>query len=66
MRILKSHGAEKSEKGTLWAFSTSILLQNMDPLETFSKKTHSPEKNWKGTLYYRPVLCVPLKKEQLL
>ena len=43
----------KTERGTLWGFSTSILSQNMKKLKKtkifiFGKKSHNAEKNWKG------------------
>ena len=50
----QSHSAEKSERGTLWDFQTSIMFQNIkkklkgDPLvqlKNFRKKSHSAEKN---------------------
>ena len=50
---LKSHNAKKTERGTLWGFSTSILSQNIKKLKgvkffIFGKKSHSAKKNCKG------------------
>ena len=45
---------KKTEGGTLWGFSTSILLQNPQKIEEgsfggkFKEKSHSAEKNLKG------------------
>ena len=50
----QSHSAEKSERGTLWDFQTSIMFQNIKKIEggtlwynqkIFGKKSHSAEKN---------------------
>ena len=49
----QSHSAEKSERGGLWDFQTSIMFQIIkklkgDPLvqsKNFRKKSHSAEKN---------------------
>ena len=50
----QSHSAEKSERGTLWDFQTSIMFQNIKKIEggtlwynqkIFEKKSHSAEKN---------------------
>ena len=57
---------KKTERGTLWDFSTSILSQNIKkmqggpPLGKFfsKKKSRSAEKNERGTLWSRPVWYV--------
>ena len=65
----KSHNAKKTERGTLWDLSTSILSQSSKKIEggtlcgkfqSFSpKKSHSVEKKLKGgTVWSRPVLYV--------
>ena len=50
----QSHSAEKSERGTLWDFQTSIMFQNIKKNEggtlwcnqkNFEKKSHSAKKN---------------------
>ena len=53
----KSHNAEKTERGALWDFSTSILSQNIkklkgDPLvDFFSKQSLTmPKKTERGPL----------------
>ena len=33
LKIEKSHNAEKTERGTLWGFSTRILSQNHKKIE---------------------------------
>ena len=48
-----SHSAKTSKRGTLWAFSTSLQLQNIKKLKggpfgdkkSFQKMSHSAEKN---------------------
>ena len=49
----QSHSAEKSERGTLWDFQTSIMFQNIKKIEggtlwynqNIFKKSLSAEKN---------------------
>ena len=53
----KSHNAEKTERGTLWDFSTSILSQKIRKIESgtllgiFFRKSHNVEKTMKGDLF---------------
>ena len=62
----QSHNGEKTERDTLWDFSTSNLSQNIkkmqgDPLgkKFFSrKKSRSAEKNERGSIWSRPVWYV--------
>ena len=44
------HNAEKTERGTLWNFSTSILSQNSEKIEwkKFPKKSRNAEKTERG------------------
>ena len=62
----KSHKAEKQKGGTIWGFSTSILLQNSQKIEggtlcgkKFPKKSLAvPKKVERVTLWSRPVWYV--------
>ena len=62
----------KTQRGTLWDFSTSILTQNSKKIEggpfgekIFRKKNLTvPEKNERGTLWSRPVWYVTRNTEK--
>ena len=57
---------KKTERGTLWDFSTSILSQNIKKMQggpfgekfIFEKSLAVPKKNERGTLWSRPVWYV--------
>ena len=66
---------KKTERGTLWDFSTSILPQNIKKMQGdgpfgvnffFEKKSRSAEKNERGTLWSRPVWYVTRKNRKNL
>ena len=63
---------KKTERGTLWDFSTSILSQNIkkmqgDPLgkKFFEKKSRSVEKNERVFLVSPGMVCYAEKQEKL-
>ena len=62
----KSHNAKKTETGTLWGFSTSILSQNIKKLKGgnfFSKKkSRSAEKNERGDPLVSPGMVSYVEK----
>ena len=63
-KIVKmSHNAEKTERGTLWDFSTSVLSENSKKIEGgtlwenffFEKKSHRAENTLRGYLALWPL-----------
>ena len=70
---MKSHNAKKSERGTIWDFSTSILSQNSEKFEGgpfmdnfLGKMSHNAEKTQRWDLLDSPGIVRAKKRKPFL